>query len=332
MEPPLASQPQPFSAIQPAWEQTAGLLFRPFRLERWLLLGFLCLLQTCAGIGFGGGSMGVQVPMPPFGGGPSGTAQQERGEPAEPAASPAEELREAGDWLRRHLALIVVVAATAILFVLGLIVLFQWLGSRAVFCYLDALLTGRDEVARPWREHAALAASFFRARLLLVLAMAAGVVGFMVPIALMVLGVVRQQTAPGGLRELWPIFIAIPALLLWLAVLVVFLVVCGLVDLFLYDFVAPLQYRRRIACGAACRAVWALVRAQPVAFLLYLVMKLVVAVALGMVAFAAMCLTCCCAALPYFGQVILQPVHAFHRLLPLHFLRQFGREYDLISS
>ncbi len=323
--------PQPFSAIQPAWEQTSRHLFRPFRLERWLLLGFLCFLQTCAGIGFGGGSGGVQVPTPPFGGA-GGQAEQDREAPAQPAASPAEELRAMGDWLRRHLAVIVAVASAAILVVLALIILFQWLGSRAVFCYLDALVTGRDEISRPWREHAALAASFFRARLLLVLAMAAGVLGIMAPIVLIVIGVARQQTAPAGLRDLWPIFIAIPALLVWVAVLVVFVVVCGLVDLFLYDFVAPLQYRRRIACGAGCRAAWRLVRAEPTAFLLYLVMKIVCAVALGMVAFAAMCLTCCCAALPYLGQVILQPIHAFHRLLPLHFLRQFGREYDLLSG
>ena len=321
--------PQPFAAVQPAWEWTVRHLFRPFRLERWLVLGFLCFLQTCAGIGFGGGSVGFQVPTPPFGG-PSGSAQRESEAPA--PASPAEELREVEDWLRRHLGLIVAVAVAGALSVLALIVLFQWLGSRAVFCYLDALLTGRDEVARPWREHAALAASFFRARLLLALAAVAGALGIVVPIVLIVIGVVRRQVESGGMRELLPILIAIPAVLLWVAVLVAFLAACGLVDLFLYDFVAPLQYLRRIRCGAACRAAWALVRAQPAAFLLYLVLKLLLAMAMGMAAFAAMCLTCCCAALPFFGQVILQPLHAFHRLLPLHFLRQFGREFDLLAQ
>src|SRR5687767_7354595 len=276
--------PQPFAAVQPAWEWTVRHLFRPFRLERWLVLGFLCFLQTCAGIGFGGGSVGFQVPTPPFGG-PSGSAQRDSEAPA--PASPAEELREVEDWLRRHLGLIVAVAVAGALSVLALIVLFQWLGSRAVFCYLDALLTGRDEVARPWREHAALAASFFRARLLLALAAVAGALGIVVPIVLIVIGVVRRQVESGGMREMLPILIAIPAVLLWVAVLVAFLVACGLVDLFLYDFVAPLQYLRR---------------------------------------------TCCCAALPFFGQVILQPLHAFHRLLPLHFLRQFGREFDLLAQ
>jgi hypothetical protein len=41
----------------------------------------------------------------------------------------------------------------------------------------------------------------------------------------------------------------------------------------------------------------------------------------------ATCLTCCLAAIPYLGSVILLPLLVFDRAYPLYFLEQFGPEW-----
>jgi hypothetical protein len=47
-----------------------------------------------------------------------------------------------------------------------------------------------------------------------------------------------------------------------------------------------------------------------------------------MISCVAACLTCCIAAIPYIGTVILLPLHVTLYGFTLLFLRQFGLEYD----
>ena len=51
-----------------------------------------------------------------------------------------------------------------------------------------------------------------------------------------------------------------------------------------------------------------------------------------MVGGIATCLTCCLAALPYVGTVILLPVFVCLRAFGLRFIRQFGPEYDVWAT
>jgi hypothetical protein len=47
---------------------------------------------------------------------------------------------------------------------------------------------------------------------------------------------------------------------------------------------------------------------------------------------AATCATCCLAALPYIGTVILLPVFVCLRAYGLLFIRQFGPDYDVWAA
>jgi hypothetical protein len=80
---------------------------------------------------------------------------------------------------------------------------------------------------------------------------------------------------------------------------------------------------------AAFRAVWDLIAANPVAFLLFGLFYIVLYVAAAMIGCLAACVTCCIAALPYVGTVILLPVVMFLFTYPLCFIRQFGDPYDV---
>jgi hypothetical protein len=73
-----------------------------------------------------------------------------------------------------------------------------------------------------------------------------------------------------------------------------------------------------------------LLRQQPGAFVVYVLLKLVFALLAATVAIAACCVTCGCVILPVVGQTLLQPLFFFERAWSLQLLRRFG--HDLMAS
>jgi hypothetical protein len=117
----------------------------------------------------------------------------------------------------------------------------------------------------------------------------------------------------------------VPVLVL-LALAVPLLALAGLA---LRDFVAPLQLATGLPCGPAARLLESLVVAQPGAFVLYLLLKLLVVVGTGLVVMIFGCLTCCLGFLPVVMQTLFQPLFHFERSLSLMLLRQMG--YDVAA-
>jgi len=99
----------------------------------------------------------------------------------------------------------------------------------------------------------------------------------------------------------------------------------------LLKFMVPVMYRQRCDAVSAFRQVWDLVVARPGLFVLFGLFFVVLAVATGMIGCIATCITCCLAALPYVGTVILLPIVLFLFAYPLCFLRQFGDPYDVFA-
>jgi len=296
------AEPSPVEAAREAFEHTRRMLF-PFHFERWLTLGLVAFLDQCGRGGIGGAIPGSPPGVPPAG--PS------RGD-----------LSGIGDWFSAHLAVIVLVAVGAFLLLIALIAVAAWIGSRATFVYADDVATGRAELTRPWREHAERADSYFAWRF----GLAAGLV---VALALMVLLAVLAAVmiARGGAGGA-----ALGALLLILLVpaLIIVLLAGGLGAVALRDFVAPLQMYLGVGCRPAMRVFADLVRAHPVPFILYVILKIVFEMARGFVLLAAACLTLCCVLVPVVTQTVLQPLFFFERAWSLFLLRQMG--YDLITA
>ena len=124
----------------------------------------------------------------------------------------------------------------------------------------------------------------------------------------------------------WLVLAAMVPVLVLLALALPLLALAGLA---LRDFVAPLQLATGLPCGAAARLLESLVVAQPGAFVLYLLLKLLVVVATGLVVVIGGCLTCCLGFLPVVMQTVFQPLFHFERGLSLMLLRQMG--YDVAA-
>ena len=87
---------------------------------------------------------------------------------------------------------------------------------------------------------------------------------------------------------------------------------------------APIQIAGGLPCAEAVRRFVALLRANVGAFVIYVLLKIAFAIALGMVTCLAMCLTCCLAAIPVITQTVLQPIFFFERAWSLFMLRSLG--------
>jgi hypothetical protein len=304
VQPPSVS---PVDALRDAFDHTRRQLF-PFRVEKWLALGLLAFLDQCGRSFRGGGGSGAQ--WHGGGGGPGGGG-----------AHVAEWIRHAAEWVSLHAALVAggVLAGVLVVAVLAAIVL--WLNARGVFMYLDDVATGRADVARPWRQHALAASSYFAwslgislATLFLVLTLVGAVATLAVAFA------TGRLQGTGG----WLTGAAIAPVLLLLALALPCLALAALA---LRDFVAPLQLASGLPCGASARVLEGLVLANPGAFVLYLLLKLAIVVASGIAITVLGCLTCCIAFLPVLMQVVFQPLFYFERAFSVFLLRQLG--YDV---
>lgn len=284
-------------AARDAFEHTRRQLF-PVRLERWFVLGFLAFLDQC-GRGHGGLSSG-----PGSGNGDGGP-----------------DTGQIAAWLASHVGLVVALATVALALVVALVALVLWINTRGIFMYLDAVVTGRVQVRRPWREHADAAGSLFVWRFALALGTLLVVFLFVAAVAAVLLGASGGEPAPG-------LVVALAAALL-LVVLPVALA-ASLVSVALRDFVAPLQLHLRDACPAAARVLSALVRARPGVFALYVLLKIVFALAAAALLVVVCCFTCCLALLPVISQTLLQPLLFFERAWSVGLLRRLG--FDLFAS
>jgi hypothetical protein len=301
--PAAAPEPSPVDAAAGAYEHTRRLLF-PFRFDRWLALGLVAFLDQC-GRGSGGLGPNLKVGNPFPGKGAS-------------AGDVTGGLGEVGAWMGAHVALVVGLAALGIALIVALTALILWINSRAIFVYIENVATGGTEIARPWRAHAERARSYFAWSFGLALAF------MMVLLTLVGLGIAAVLTMVDEGYKLVVAFLVLVPLLL-LAVMAT-----SLVSLALRDFAAPVQMAADVGCGAALRVVIALVRAHPLAFFLYVVLKIAFGIAQGVVVLVAACFTCCCILLPVVTQTFLQPLFFFERAWPLYLLRQMG--YDLLTA
>jgi hypothetical protein len=295
--------------VSPAFERVKLVLFRPFDLGKWFVIGFCAWLAQLgeSGSGFGGNSNFGNHP------GQSGTDIRHG-------------LDQARDWLLNNLDWIIPLAAFLIVVLLGLGLLLLWLNSRGKFMFLHCVALNRAEATEPWNKFWAEANSLFWFRLglgLIGMVLALPLVGIIAAIILKM--IYRGEPDAGSI---------VTAVGLALAFFLVVIVV-AIVKKFMVDFVVPIMFLRRSKCVAAWKELGGLLSAHFWQFVLYLLFQIVLGMAIGTLVMMAVLVTCCCAGclllLPFLGTVLLLPVLVFKRAYSLYFLAQFGPDYDVFT-
>ena len=287
-----------FKPFGEAFELMKRILFRPFDLKKWCVIGFAAFLTYLTGFGFPGFR---------FPGGGSWTNH---------VSTNREDFRSAMDQLGPIWLTLIVVA---ILVVITIFVVLTWVRARGHFIFIDCIVRNRGAIVQPWNEYRAEGNSYFVFSLLVTLA----ILGVVVAFVILIIGgmwLLNYGEHHGVASTLLLVLVCIGLFL--------FLSLFGL----LIQFVAPVMYRRRCKAGPAFFDLVALLGNHLGLFVLYFLFSIVVGIGIALAAFVVICATCCLAAIPYVGTVILLPIFVFMQSFSLLFLRQFGPDYDVWAS
>jgi hypothetical protein len=310
-----AEQPNKVSVIDPitpAIDRVKVMLFKPFELRKWFVIGF-CAWLAYLGSG-GGGNGGVQWhgPYKPHG-------QQ---------AEIAEGVNTAKEYLLDNLCWIIPLIAIVAVVIIGMGLLIAWLNSRGRFMFLHCVAENKSEVKAPWHKFRGHGNSLFLFRVVL------GIIGLAI-VALPVLGIVFLAIMMA--TKTVPYVASIPGIILCGLIIFVLAIVLSLVRKFTFDFVVPIMFLRTASCIAGWREFLTILSVNKARLALYILFQIVIAIAIGAIIAIGFCIGCClcCASLllfiPYIGTVILLPLLVFKRAYSLYYLRQFGPGFDVFS-
>jgi hypothetical protein len=293
-----------------AWQRMTALLFRPFDLGRWFVLGFTAWLAQLATGYSGGASEKIRVSDdwdgPSISGWLSGVADVAR------------------EFFDHPWAFLLAGMILLVGLVIWLLVL--WISSRGQFMFLDNLVHARTEVVKPWTDFRNLGDSLFL---------------WQVVYSLIVF-VVMGALVTGGVIFLFPVMAYEPpaAALLPLAILVgttgfILIVTLVFIEFFLTQFVVPIMYRHQLSTTEAWRRFLPLFREHPGGFVLFGLLYFCIMLVGWIVFMVGGMLTCCIGlvllVLPYIGTVVSLPLHTLGRYFSLDYLGQYGDDFRLLQ-
>jgi hypothetical protein len=286
-------------AVARAFEHTKRMLF-PFDIGKWLTLGFVAFL---ADLGEGGGSS-FNLP----------DTSRARGSAFDPVI----------EWVRDNVGLVLALGAGVVIIGFAIGVALVWVSSRGKLMFVDCVVNDRAAVREPWARFAGLGNRLFWVRFWLSLIGLGGL--------LLAAGV--------GLAIAWPDLSLLsfgPAALGGLVVGISLLLLVALplwaVGAVLEDFVVPAMVLHRESVKPA----WLRVKTQIFAghagdIVVFYLMKIGLSIGVGLLALLITCITCCIAAVPYLGSVILLPFSVFLRSYSIFYIQQFGADWQLVRE
>jgi hypothetical protein len=281
-----------------AIELTRLILFRPFDITKWLVIGFAAFLSGW--LNSGGGSIN------PWSFRRWNTSNLQ---------APTFQFRSVN---MDHVGLVfLTVVAVFVVVALVLLIVWLWIVARGRFVFIDCLVRNRAAIAEPWREFREEGNRFFVFLIVLMLVslLLAALFGGLI-FGLVVLWRTYQISNVPVLFVLAPITV-----FAWVAFAVV-------VNLITY-FMPPVMYTRRCSPIDAARAILQLIFDDPTPFILFILFMIALWIGWIVLGCFVTCATCCLASLPYIGTVIVLPVPVFFRSFSLLFLRQFGPTWDV---
>jgi hypothetical protein len=299
------------SVIEPvseAIEKTKILLFKPFDMGKWFVIGFCAWLANLI-------SDGIR-----------GMLQFNREQPDHHMDDVTAKI---AGFASAHIAIVSAVIIIGAVLLVAVIVLLLWLSSRGQFMFLDCVARNKAEIARPWAAFKKQANSLFSFRVLLIVISGAIITVLSIPIAILAIAAksANFNCAAG---------VAI------ITVLVLFIIATVIVFWFIkaltFNFAVPIMYLQKISSFAAWGKILHLLKGHFWKIILYLIFKIVILFCITAIILAMVCIGCCfcCISIilfiPYISTVALLPFISFTRFYSLCFLRQFGSEFDVFAA
>lgn len=294
--------PSSFVAAENAWGRTKKLLFKPFDIGRWFVIGFSAWLAM---LGKGGGNF------------PDVSNFVDKKNPG--AGNEFQGLMtELQALLEKPWVIGLIVGVVTFSFLFG--ILFCWLRSRGDFMFVHHLYNPDSTIKDCWQRSKQHAQSLFQWRIIFFF-IAAGLFLFEAYF------IWKQLLSPWISSEFeWSSALAMP-LFVHIAVFIVWVIAINVIIVFLKDFVVPIMYWQNCSAASAWTNVLALCNEHPFSAIGYLLCMILWGFIGGMAILLILLLTCCTAfiplVLPYISAVFLLPYYLFFRAYPIYFLAQW---------
>ncbi|MBN1787204.1 MAG: hypothetical protein JW806_02280 [Sedimentisphaerales bacterium] len=300
------------SVIEPvneALEKTKILLFRPFNLEKWFIIGFCAWLANLLRGGFYNGT----------------NFNYNRKSDAG-----AEEVAKIVGFIRENLLVISISASVVIILAISIFILCLWLSSRGRFMFLDCLAKNKAHVKYPWNTFKLHADSLFKFRLLIAILSFTAITALGIPM-IAVFFFLKSSTISGV-----TVFAAF--FILFLGIIATGSVI-GFIQTLTTDFVVPIMYLHGTNVWAGWQKFMPLLSQHFWKVILYLLFKILIGLCIGAIVMILVILSCCCMCgigiiffiIPYVSTVATLPFYSFARLYSLCFFKQFGSEFNVFT-
>jgi hypothetical protein len=284
-----------FKPFGEAFELMKKILFQPFDLGKWCVIGFAAFLANL------GGGLNFRYNY----------NQRSDLRKWQGFQNLIDEINQIPHWI------VVLGVAILVTLILAIVVVFAWLRARGRFMFIDCIVKNRGAIAEPWREFRKQGNSYFLFSLLFGCA-------FLVIVTLLALPFLLPIVRGVTFLHLHDVYL-ISMIVLWAVVLLLLVFAWALVA----HFMVAVMYRQRCRAHEAFRIDLSLIASYPGEITLYCLFWIVLVLGAAFVACASICVTCCIALIPYVGTVILLPLYVWLRAFSLMFLQQFGPDYDV---
>jgi hypothetical protein len=284
-----------FKPFGEAFELTKKILFQPFDLKKWCVIGFAAFLSNLGGgfnFNYNFNRHSDLKEVPGFG-------------------DLVAAINQIPPWI------LVFVVTFVVLLLLAITILFAWLRARGRFVFMDCIVRNRAAIAEPWREFHQEGNSYFLFSLLVWCGLTVVAVLLALPF---LLPIVRQVT----FLHMHDAYL-ISMIILWAIVVITLVLAWSLIA----HFMAMVMYRRRCRARQGLQAALSLIASYPGEITLYCLFWIVLGLGAAVIGCLSTCATCCLTLIPYIGTVILLPVFVCLRAFGLLFLRQFGPDFDV---
>lgn len=304
-----------WNAVGASWNRMKRVLFQPFSLEKWFVIGFaawIAGLSVGAGAGGGGGGGGANNDIDM-----GGISGHEWNGP------------DFAAFWDSYGPVILLVGTLLVLLILAIAITSAWVHARGRFIFLDNLVYNRPAIVEPWKKYRKQGNSLFLWNL------AIGLIGFLffcilaVIFAISILPMIMHEGHKG------PVMMGVFGIAVAFLLILAYSLVIGYLQLIVHDFVVPIMLKYDLRIREAWSRFRTILKPAFGYFLLYGLVIFLINILISLAIFAAVLASCCLLLLiliiPYIGTVALLPAHVFRRWIGIEFLRQFDENIDDIA-
>lgn len=292
--------------FQRAWDHMKWILFSPFDLKKWLLLGLSCFLAEVASYSsnFSGN----------YSGGDTGSTGG--------GGNIWEGLQSMfGEWaaLAMGLGIVLIIAFVCLILVIGLALI--WVSCHGTFVFIDNVVQNRTEIVASWKKYSPQAWQLFWFYLVTGLAL------FLAIFVWVFVAVFLMKSGVSGWDMENPVGLAV-VILPVVAVMILWMLGWFGVE----AMVIPRMYGQQCGVIRGCLDAWNLFCEHPFSWLKFLAFMVLVWIGIIVAILLTCLLTCCLAILPYIHHVICLPIYVFIQAYYLTFLAQFGNGWNVFPE